>query len=119
MNTGLLLVGLFGVLYGIIRTLSSPLWRKGIWFAGSGTVLAVIALLVLAGFNRTAFYPSSVDPDSSLTIYNASSSFYTLKVMFYVSLVIPVVIAYIWYAWRVMTRKPMTRQMLEESDPKY
>ena len=77
------------------------------------------ALLILAGFNQTAFYPSYVDPDSSLTIYNASSSLYTLKAMSYVSIIIPVVIAYIWYAWRTMTRKAIDKQELEESENKY
>lgn len=105
LNTALLLAGVAAVLFGILRTLLRPQWRKGVWFTGSGTILAVIALLILAGFNHTAFYPSSVDPDSSLTIYNASSSLYTLKTMSYVSLIIPLVIAYIWYAWRSLTRK--------------
>ena len=90
------IIGVAGVLYGIIRNWIFPRWTKGIWFAGAGTVLTVIALLILAGFNQTAFYPSYVDPDSSLTIYNASSSLYTLKAMSYVSIIIPVVIAYIW-----------------------
>ena len=113
------IIGVAGVLYGIIRNWIFPRWTKGIWFAGAGTILTVIALLILAGFNQTAFYPSYVDPDSSLTIYNASSSLYTLKAMSYVSIIIPVVIAYIWYAWRTMTRKAIDKQELEESENKY
>ena len=119
LNALIFIIGVAGVLYGIIRNWIFPRWTKGIWFAGAGTVLTVIALLILAGFNQTAFYPSYVDPDSSLTIYNASSSLYTLKAMSYVSIIIPVVIAYIWYAWRTMTRKAIDKQELEESENKY
>ena len=72
LNALIFIIGVAGVLYGIIRNWIFPRWTKGIWFAGAGTVLTVIALLILAGFNQTAFYPSYVDPDSSLTIYNAS-----------------------------------------------
>ena len=119
LNALIFMIGVAGVLYGIIRNWIFPRWTKGIWFAGAGTILTVIALLILAGFNQTAFYPSYVDPDSSLTIYNASSSLYTLKAMSYVSIIIPVVIAYIWYAWRTMTRKAIDKQELEESENKY
>ena len=119
LNALIFIIGVAGVLYGIIRNWIFPRWTKGIWFAGAGTILTVIALLILAGFNQTAFYPSYVDPDSSLTIYNASSSLYTLKAMSYVSIIIPVVIAYIWYAWRTMTRKAIDKQELEESENKY
>ena len=119
LNALIFIIGVAGVLYGIIRNWIFPRWTKGIWFAGAGTVLTVIALLILAGFNQTAFYPSYVDLDSSLTIYNASSSLYTLKAMSYVSIIIPVVIAYIWYAWRTMTRKAIDKQELEESENKY
>lgn len=118
-NTMLFLLGVISVLYGIIRTLISPQWRKGIWFAGAGSILAVIGLLIIAGFNNTAFYPSSTDLNSSLTIYNASSSLYTLKAMSWVSLIIPIVIAYIWYVWRSMTRKAISTKELEEADTKY
>lgn len=119
LNAVIFILGVVCVLYGIIRTLLAPQWHKGIWFAGLGTVLAVIGLLIIAGFNNTAFYPSSTDLDSSLTIYNASSSLYTLKAMSWVSLIIPIVIAYIWYAWRSMTRKRMNTKELEEADTKY
>lgn len=118
-NTLIFVVGVVCVLYGIIRTLVCPDWRKGIWFSGSGTILTVVTLFILVGFNNTAFYPSSAEINSSLTIYNASSSLYTLKTMSYVSIIVPVVIAYIWYAWRSMTRKPMDTKELDEADNKY
>lgn len=118
-NTVIFVLGIVSVLYGIIRTLINVRWRKGIWFSGAGTVLTVIGLLILAGFNNTAFYPSSADLNSSLTIYNASSSLYTLKTMSWVSIIIPVVIVYIWFAWRSMTRKAITTQELEDTEHKY
>ena len=104
-NTIFFVLGVISVLYGIIRTLVSPSWVRGIWFTGFGTVFVCVCLFILAGFNDTAFYPSCTDPGSSLTICNASSSLYTLKAMSLVSLAIPFVIAYIWYSWRSMTRR--------------
>ena len=77
----------------------------GIWYAGPGTILTVFALFLLAGFNNTAYYPSTFDLQSSLTIHNSSSSHYTLTVMSYVSLLVPFVIAYIWYAWKAINNK--------------
>jgi cytochrome d ubiquinol oxidase subunit II len=118
-NTAILLVGVVGVLFGIIKTVFSPAWRKGIWFSGAGIVLAVIALFVVAGFNNTAFYPSYADLNSSLTISNASSSEYTLKTMAYVSLLSPLVIAYIAYAWRALNRKPLDIQDVKEDENAY
>lgn len=118
-NAIIFLGGIVCVLYGIIRTLLHKHWQKGIWFTGSGTILAVIGLLIIAGFNNTAFYPSSTDLNSSLTIYNASSSLYTLKVMSWVSLIIPIVIAYIWYAWRSMTHKAANEHLTEETEDQY
>ncbi len=82
--------------------------RKAIWFGGAGTVPVVMSLLFIAGFGETAFYPSSTDPGSSLTLAKASSSWFTLKTMFYVSFIIPFVIAYIWYAWRALSSKQIT-----------
>ena len=93
--------------------------NKGIWPAGIGTVLTVLVLLLLAGWNNTAFYPSTADLQSSLTITNASSSEFTLRTMFYVSLLIPFVLAYIIYAWRAMDRKKITKQEIEESHHTY
>lgn len=103
----LLLVGVVSVLVGIYQgVLSNTL--NGIWFAGIGTVFAVWALLLIAGLNNTCFYPSQVDMQSSLHILNSSSSFYTLKAMAWVSLMIPFVLAYIWYMWRAISKKRMT-----------
>lgn len=118
-NTIILLIGVAGVLFGIIKTLFSEKWNKGIWFSGIGIVLAVIALFVVAGFNNTAFYPSYTDLNSSLTIYNASSSYYTLKAMSYVSLISPLVIAYIFYAWRALNKKQINLQDIEEDHHAY
>ncbi|MDR2131163.1 MAG: cytochrome d ubiquinol oxidase subunit II [Odoribacteraceae bacterium] len=118
-NTALLLVGVVGVLFGIGKSVCSARWRKGIWFTGIGTVLAVIALFIVAGFNNTAFYPSYTDPNSSLTIQNASSSEYTLETMAYVSLLSPLVIAYIFYAWRALNRKPLDIQEVKEDENAY
>ena len=103
----LFLVGVLAVLFGIVATLLKRT-RRGIWFAGIGTVLAVLGLLLNVGYNNTSFYPSATDLQSSLTIYNSSSSEFTLKAMSIVSLLIPVVLAYIWYAWRAMDKKKMT-----------
>lgn len=100
-----LLVGVVLLLYGIIRTYLDKKWNVGIWFSGTGTVLAVLALLLLAGWNNTAYYPSLVDLQSSLTLQNSSSSRFTLEVMSYVSLLIPFVLAYIFYAWRSIDKK--------------
>ena len=88
-------------------------------FGGAGTVLTVLALLLCAGWNDTAYYPSLADMQSSLTIYNSSSSLFTLKVMSIVSLLIPFVAAYIWYAWRAMNRKPITREEIRGDDHQY
>lgn len=118
-NTFIFIIGVIGVLIGIFKTLACPQWKKGIWFAAPGTILTVISLFIIAGFNNTAFYPSNADPASSLTIYNASSSEYTLKAMSYVSLIIPIIILYIWYVWRAMTRKPMNIQEVNDSEHKY
>ncbi len=92
---------------------------KGIWFAFPGTVLVVMAVFFLAGFNGTAYYPSSTDLQSSLTIRNSSSSYFTLKVMTWVSFLIPFVLAYIVFAWRAMDRKKITRAEIEGTENKY
>jgi len=114
-NTVILLLGIVGVLWGIISTLLLKS-SKGFWFTGTGTVLTVFALFLLAGFNNTSFYPSIYDLQSSLTIQNASSSKFTLTAMSYVSLMIPFVLAYITYFWRAMNRKKITEaEMSEES----
>jgi len=100
----MLLVGVLAVLWGLYLALFTKS-RDGIWPAGIGTVLVVMCVFFLAGFNGTAYYPSTVDLQSSLTIRNSSSSYFTLQVMSWVSLLIPFVVAYIWYAWRQMDKK--------------
>lgn len=112
-----LLAGVAAVLWG--------LWsggrngsRRAIWFSGAGTILTVLALLLLAGWNDTCYYPSLTDIQSSLAITNSSSSLFTLKVMSVVSLLIPFVAAYIWYAWRALTR-PISEREVEEAEHKY
>lgn len=105
----LLLLGIIAVLWGIGTAIFKGS-RSSIWFSGIGTVVTVLSLLLLAGYNNTAYYPSLADTQSSLTIYNSSSSLFTLKAMSFVSLLIPFVVAYIWYAWRAMNRKPISRQ---------
>lgn len=111
----MLLVGVFGVLLGLGMTLLRSGFRGGIWWAGLGTVLTVLALLLTSGYNNTAYYPSSADLQSSLTIFNSSSSEFTLTAMSYVSLMIPFVVAYIWYAWRAMNKKQVTRTEMEDN----
>lgn len=111
----LLLIGVVLVLWGFVVTLLTQT-RKGIWFSGSGTILTVLALLLTVGYNGTSYYPSLVETQHSLTIYNSSSSEFTLSVMAIVSLIIPAVVAYIWYAWRSMNRKRITREELEDKN---
>lgn len=98
----LFLLGVILVLNGIILTLTKKINDKGIWPAGIGTVMTVLALFLTAGYGNTAFYPSNADLQSSLTIQNASSSEFTLTVMTYVSILVPFVLAYIVYAWRAL-----------------
>jgi len=117
-NTLMLLAGVAGVLWGIISTLLEG-GTKGIWFAGGGTVLTVWALLILAAFNHTSFYPSVFDMQSSLTIENASSSRFTLFTMSYVSLFVPFVLGYIWYAWKSMNNKKISSEELEQEHHVY
>lgn len=109
-----LLAGVALVLYGIVRTLRSKTYIGGIWPAGTGTVLTVLALLLTAGWNNTAYYPSTASLQSSLTISNSCSSMFTLQTMAVVSLLIPFVLAYIAYAWRQIDRKKITESDLEE-----
>lgn len=109
----LLLIGLFLVLLGVTRT-SLARSTTGIWFGSIGTVLVGLAVFFTAGFNGTPFYPSKVDLQSSLTIYNASSSHYTLTAMSYVALFIPLVLAYIAYVWRKMDSKKIGSTDIED-----
>jgi cytochrome d ubiquinol oxidase subunit II len=112
------LAGVAAVLYGIKITIFRN-GRKGIWFSGTGTVLTVFALFLVAGFNGTSFYPSSYHMKSSLTIHNASSSEFTLKTMMYVSFIIPFVAAYIWYAWKAINKKRITEDELKNDGHVY
>lgn len=111
-----MLLGVAGVLYGIVFSVINKGWRKGIWGAGAGTVFTVTTLLLMAGWNNTAYYPSTADLQSSLTIANSSSSFYTLKVMSVVSLIIPFVLAYIFYAWRALEKKTTSVEEINSKD---
>ena len=114
------LIGVLAVLWGIIRTLWKPAFDKGIWFAGVGTVLTVLALLLVAGYNNTAHYPSTADLQSSLTLANSCSSQFTLRVMAYVSILVPFVLAYIFYAWRSIDRKKIdAKEMQDEGGHAY
>ena len=114
-----LLVGVVGVLFGIGKSILSQTWTKGIWFAGAGTVLTVLALLLCAGWNNTAYYPSLADLQSSLTLQNSSSSPFTLKVMSFVSILIPFVLAYIFYAWRALDLHKINQKEMEENGHTY
>ena len=105
---------LTGIFFGGFKTSG-----KGIWFAGVGTVITVFALFMLAGLNNTAFYPSTYDLQSSLTIQNASSSEYTLTAMSWVSLLVPFVIAYIWYTWKSMAKKKISEDDLKNDTMAY
>ncbi|WP_337384381.1 cytochrome d ubiquinol oxidase subunit II [Prevotella sp.] len=101
----LTVIGVVLLLYGVVRTIHSSTYIRGIWPAGIGVVLVVLSLLLVAGWGDTAYYPSNADLQSSLTIANSCSSEFTLRTMFYVSLLVPFVFGYIAYVWRVMDRK--------------
>lgn len=113
------LLGVVGVLFGIGKTIVSADWNKGIWFAGTGTVLTVLTLLLCAGWNHTAYYPSLADLQSSLTIQNSSASPFTLKVMSYVSILVPFVVAYIFYAWRAIDFHKINTKEINENNHAY
>ena len=101
----LTIIGVGLLLYGVVRTILSSTYVKGIWPAGIGVVLVVLSLLLVAGWGDTAYYPSNADLQCSLTIANSCSSEFTLRTMFYVSLLVPFVFGYIAYVWRVMDMK--------------
>ena len=115
--TVVLLLGVVSVLWSIRLGWCDS--RRAVWFGGAGTVLTVLSLLLLAGWNGTAYYPSLTDMQSSLTITNSSSSLFTLRTMAWVSLFVPFVAAYIWYAWRAMNRRPITREEIRGDDHQY
>ena len=108
----ILLAGIALVLFGIGKTVWSKDYNGGIWPAGIGTVLTVLCLLLIAGWNQTAYYPSTADLQSSLTIGNSCSSEFTLRTMFYVSFFVPFVLAYIVYAWRAIDKKKLDKEEL-------
>jgi len=117
------LIGVVAVLWGIIQTWlkvdKEKPYTKGIWFAGAGVVLVVLAFLLTAGWGNTAYYPSTADLQSSLTLQNSCSSEFTLRTMAWVSLFVPFVLAYIWYAWRSMDKKKIDRKEVEGDDHLY
>ena len=115
----ILLVGVVLLLFGIVKTILKPEYVRGIWPAGIGVVLVVLVLFLIAGWNNTAYYPSTADLQSSLTLKNSSSSEFTLKAMFYVSFLVPFVLAYIVYAWRAIDKKAIDRKEIAEDDHAY
>ena len=115
----LLLIGVVLVLFGIGKTIFSKGYNGGIWPAGIGTVLTVLALLLSCAWNHSAYYPSTADLQSSLTLVNSCSSEFTLRTMFYVSLLVPFVLAYIIYAWRAIDKKKITKEELQGDDHAY
>ena len=110
------LVGAVLLVAGVVLTLMKPKFVRGIWLTGSGTVLAVMAFFLIAGYNGTAYYPSTADLQSSLTLSNSCSSEFTLTCMATVSLIIPLVVAYIAYFWRKMDIRSLTKKELEETE---
>ncbi len=115
----LLVTGIIGVLWGILLILFGKKGQYAFWLTGGGTVLAVLALLLCTGWNNTAYYPSTADMQSSLTIQNSSSSLFTLKVMTYVSLLIPFVLTYIYFAWKAMDAEPIGHEEMSEDGHSY
>ena len=115
----ILLVGVVLLLFGIVKTVLKPEYVRGIWPAGIGVVLVVLVLFLIAGWNNTAYYPSTAELQSSLTLKNSSSSEFTLKSMFYVSFLVPFVLAYIVYAWRAIDKKAIDRKEIAEDDHAY
>ena len=115
----LFLLGVTSVLFGLIRGIFCHTSRNGFWLTGTGTILTVLSLLLCVGYNHTAYYPSTADLQSSLTLANSSSSLFTLKTMAYVSLLLPVVVAYIAYVWKVMDRKPLTSEEITGNEDVY
>ena len=113
------LAGVVLVLFGIGKTMLKKTFDKGIWFAGIGTVLTVLALLLTAGYNNTAYYPSYTDIQSSLTLANSCSSQFTLKTMAYVSILVPFVIAYSFYAWRSIDNRKIDAKEMDEGGHAY
>ena len=110
------LLGALLLVAGVAANLLRPSFRRGIWLAAPGTILAVMAIFMLAGYNQTAYYPSTANLQSSLTLANSCSSEFTLRTMAVVSLIIPLVVAYIAYFWRQMDKKSLTSEELERGE---
>ena len=110
------IIGAVLLVTGVVMTLLKKDFRRGIWFAAPGTVLAVMAIFMIAGYNGTSYYPSTADLQASLTLSNSCSSEFTLKTMAIVSLIIPFVVAYIAYFWRQMDKKSLTKEELETGE---
>ena len=115
----LLVAGVVLVLFGVIYTVLNKHFIAGIWHSGFGVVFVVLSLLLVAGWNNTAYYPSTADLQSSLTLANSCSSEFTLRTMFYVSLLVPFVLAYIFYAWRAIDKKKITKEEIQGDDHAY
>ena len=115
----LLVAGVVLVLFGVIYTVLNKHFIAGIWHSGFGVVFVVLSLLLVAGWNNTAYYPSTADLQSSLTLANSCSSEFTLRTMFYVSLLVPFVLAYIFYAWRAIDKKKITKEEIASDDHAY
>ena len=113
------LIGVVLVLFGIIRTIFKASFDKGIWYAGIGTVLTVLGLLLIAGYNNTAYYPSLANIQNSLTIENSSSSEFTLRTMAWVSIWVPFVLCYIFYTWRKIDSRKITDNELNGNNDSY
>lgn len=112
----IMLIGVVSLLYGVFRTAFSNTYIYGIWFGGAGVILVVLVLFLCAGWNNTAYYPSNVDLQSSLTIANSCSSEFTLKTMSVVSLLVPFIIAYVTMAWRALDKKKIDEHEIRNDD---
>lgn len=112
----LFLIGALLVVAGVVLTLAKKNFKRGIWLSGPGTVFVVMAIFMIAGYNGTAYYPSTTDLQSSLTLSNSCSSEFTLRTMAIVSLVIPFVVAYIAYFWRKMDTPSLTKDELDHTE---
>ena len=113
---GILLIGILLVLLGIFKASRTVAYRNGIWLTGIGTILTVLVLFLIVGWNHTAYYPSLIDINCSLSLSNSCSSEFTLRTMTYVSFLIPFVLAYIIYAWRAIDKKRITQEEIEHEE---
>lgn len=113
------LIGTVSVLVGIFGTFFKAGWRDGIWFAGLGTAAVIVVLFLIAGYGGTAYLPSNLDPQSSLSIVNSSSSLFTLRTMTYVSFLVPIVLGYIAYVWSRMNATQLTETELNDEPHQY